>query len=91
MIYFLIYLLIISIIAVCVTIADKLKAIRGKWRIKERTLFIIAALGGSVAMFITMLLIHHKTRHARFMIGLPAIIAAQVVLAFFALRWLNVV
>lgn len=91
MIYFLIYLLIISIIAVCVTIADKLKAIRGKWRIKERTLFIIAALGGSVAMFITMLLIHHKIRHARFMIGLPAIIAAQVVLAFFALRWLNVV
>ncbi len=91
MIYFLIYLVIISIIAVCVTIADKLKAIREKWRIKERTLFIIAALGGSVAMFITMLLIHHKTRHARFMIGLPAIIAAQVVLAFFALRWLNVV
>lgn len=89
MIYVILYLIIISVVAVAVTVIDKLKAIRGQWRIKERTLLIIAALGGSVAMLITMLIIRHKTRHAKFMLGLPLIIAAQAALAFFVLRWLN--
>ena len=72
------YIAIISLVAVVVTVADKVKAKAGAWRVKERTLFIIAALGGGIAMYVTMQVIRHKTKHLTFMIGIPLIIAAQV-------------
>jgi len=49
-------------------------------RVPEKTLLIIAALGGAIAMLITMRTIRHKTQHMKFMIGIPAIIVAQCVL-----------
>ena len=49
-------------------------------RVPERTLLIISALGGSIAMLITMRTIRHKTQHMKFMIGIPAIIVAQCAL-----------
>jgi len=58
-------------------IYDKWAAKRGAWRIKERTLLLVALLGGSLAMLVAMRLAHHKTRHAKFMLGLPAIIVLQ--------------
>ena len=72
------YIAIISLVAVVVTVADKVKAKAGAWRVKERTLFIIAALGGGIALYVTMQVIRHKTKHLTFMIGIPLIIAAQV-------------
>ena len=76
--YALIYLAVISLIAIIVTVADKSKARRNKWRVPEAALLGISALGGSVAMFITMLLIRHKTKHVKFMLGIPLIIALQI-------------
>ena len=76
--YALIYLAVISLIAITVTVADKSKARRNKWRVPEVALLGISALGGSVAMFITMLLIRHKTKHVKFMLGIPLIIALQI-------------
>ena len=73
-----IYLLAVSVIAMFVTAADKIKAKNRKSRIRERTLFIWAILGGSVAMYLTMLGIRHKTKHKRFMIGIPLIIILQI-------------
>lgn len=73
------YLALISLVSIVVTIADKLKAIRHSWRVKERTLLILSALGGGIAMYITMLIIRHKTRKLKFMLGIPLIIIAQVV------------
>ncbi|MCH5349798.1 MAG: DUF1294 domain-containing protein [Oscillospiraceae bacterium] len=78
--YFMIYLMIISIIAVIMTVSDKTKARKHKRRIPEKTLFLTAALGGSAAMYLTMLTIRHKTKHKRFMIGLPLIIILQIVI-----------
>lgn len=78
--YFMIYLMIISIIAVIMTVSDKAKARKHKRRIPEKTLFLTAALGGSAAMYLTMLTIRHKTKHKRFMIGLPLIIILQIVI-----------
>lgn len=75
-----IYLMIISIIAVIMTVSDKAKARKHKRRIPEKTLFLTAALGGSAAMYLTMLTIRHKTKHKRFMIGLPLIIILQIVI-----------
>lgn len=75
------YLAIISLIAVIVTCYDKIAAKRFPGhRTREKTLFLLSALGGSVAMFVTMQIIHHKTKHKSFMIGIPLIIAAQVAL-----------
>lgn len=85
--YFLIYLAVISAVSVIVTAADKVNAIRHRRRVRERTLLILAALGGSVAMLITMLLIRHKTRHLKFMLGIPLIIAAQAAAVFAVWRF----
>lgn len=67
----------ISVISIIVTVVDKYKAAHFKWRIKESTLLILAALGGSAAMYITMQLIRHKTRKLKFMLGIPLIFILQ--------------
>lgn len=85
--FLLIYFIAISIISVIVCVADKTRAKKGKWRIKESTLFLLSALGGSAAMYVTMRLIRHKTLHKRFMIGIPLIIIAQTALIIFAVRF----
>lgn len=60
------------------TIADKSFAKRQKWRIRESTLILVAVLGGSPAEYIVMRIIHHKTRHKKFMISLPLIFLIQL-------------
>lgn len=77
------YLAVISVISVIVCIYDKKisKKNRVELRVPEKTLLILSALGGSVAMFITMQLIRHKTKHVKFMLGIPLIIIAQIALA----------
>ena len=84
--FLLIYLAAISVISVIITVADKIKAIKHRYRISERTLLVLSALGGSAAMYITMLLIRHKTRHLKFMLGIPAIILVQLLAAFLVWR-----
>ena len=79
------YLGVISVIAVIVTIADKVKAKRGAWRVPENMLLLLSALGGSVAMLVTMLLIRHKTKHLKFMLGIPIIIVLQIPLLWWLL------
>lgn len=76
-----IYLAAISLFAVIITVFDKFRAKRGGWRVRESTLLIVSALGGSVAMLLTMILIRHKTRKPKFMIGIPIITALQIALA----------
>ena len=74
-----IYLVALSVLAVVQTVHDKSAARRQVRRVPERTLLLVAALGGSVAMLVTMRAIRHKTRHPKFMIGIPVIIVVQVV------------
>lgn len=71
------YLLVINVFATVLCVADKQKAKKGAWRISEKMLFTVSLIGGSVSMYITMLLIRHKTQHKRFMLGLPIIILSQ--------------
>ncbi|MBR6331683.1 MAG: DUF1294 domain-containing protein [Dehalococcoidales bacterium] len=84
---FIYYLIFISIVAIVVTIYDKLIAGSDKRRVPEKTLLIIAALGGSVAMYITMQIIRHKTQHKKFMIGIPVIMVVQAILFALYLYW----
>lgn len=80
--YLLGYFIVISLVSVIYTIVDKKLAVKEKRRVSEKTLFILAGLGGSIAMFITMKKIRHKTRKRRFMIGLPIIFMLQVAIIF---------
>ena len=81
MIYLSVYFAIISIFAFIITVFDKVRAMRGGRRVKEATLLLLSALGGSVVMLITMLLIRHKIRKKKFMAGIPLIIFLQLALA----------
>lgn len=85
-IYWIAYLIIINFIAVFVTISDKRRAVMRRSRIRERTLLLVSALGGSPAMWITMKRIRHKTRHKKFMIGIPLIFTVQIVIFYFIFR-----
>lgn len=85
--YFYSYLLFINVIAVIVCFTDKIKAKNGSYRIPEKTLFVISILGGSVGMYVAMKTIRHKTKHKRFMIGIPLIIFLQLLL--FVVIWLT--
>lgn len=77
------YLLGISAVAMVVTVYDKWAAKhRKKNRTPERILWLLAYLGGSGAMWLTMLAIRHKTKHRSFMVGLPVVIFAQIALIF---------
>jgi uncharacterized membrane protein YsdA (DUF1294 family) len=80
----LIYFLAISALSVMVTILDKIAARRRAMRVPEAVLLMLAALGGSVSMYITMLIIRHKTRHRKFMVGIPVIFVLQIALLLFA-------
>ena len=71
------WLIVINLSSAVICIFDKLQAKRGGMRIPERYLFGFSIFGGSIGTYITMLLIRHKTKHKRFMIGLPIIIFIQ--------------
>ncbi len=73
------YFIAISVIGALVCIYDKLAAPRGWKRVPERTLFFWALIGGGPGVYLTMLLIRHKTLHRSFMLGIPAIMVFQIV------------
>ena len=84
--FILIYFAVISLLTSIITVYDK-KAAK-KWtkhRVPEKVLFLLAILGGSLSEYLTMLKIRHKTKHKRFMIGLPIIIVFQVVILWLIL------
>ncbi len=76
------WIAVISVISIVVCIYDKIvsKRNRVELRIPEKMLLLLCALGGSPAMYITMQIVHHKTRHRKFMIGIPVIMAVQILL-----------
>lgn len=82
------YLLIINALGFLLMLIDKQKAKKGAWRIKERTLFLTAALGGSIGSLLGMYTFRHKTKHLSFTLGIPAILITQVALVFFVAYYL---
>ena len=76
------YLVLINAAALLFMLTDKQKARRGGWRIPERMLLAVAGLGGSIGAILGMYLFRHKTRHLKFSLGLPLILAVQIGLFF---------
>lgn len=81
--FFLLYLLLINALGAALMLIDKKKAQRGAWRIPEKTLLTVAAMGGSIGSYWGMRLFRHKTKHPQFSIGLPVLIALQCCAAVF--------
>ena len=76
--YVLIYLLAANVAAFLVFGIDKWKAVKGRWRIPEKTLILLAAAGGSVGAWLAMRMFRHKTRKPVFMYGIPVILLCQM-------------
>lgn len=76
-----IYLVIVNLFGFFIMWLDKRKAKGGKWRIKENTLFLVAAFGGGIGTIAGMYTFRHKTQKAKFVFGFPAIIVIQVLIA----------
>ncbi len=83
-----VYLLVINIVTFFVYGADKQKAKKDEYRISEKTLFLLAWIGGSIGAIIGMQFFRHKTKHAVFKYGIPAILILEILIMFMVLNFL---
>lgn len=86
--YVLIFFGVMSFVAFAMTMYDKLAAQAGKRRISENALMTVGFFGGAIGMYVTMHLIRHKTKHKKFMIGLPLFIVLHLALILTAVIFL---
>lgn len=77
------YLLAVNLLTFATYGIDKYKARHARWRVREASLLLLAALGGSIGALLGMHLFHHKTQHKKFRYGVPLILLAQVAVAVF--------
>ena len=83
------YLVIINATGFLFMLIDKRKAQKNLWRIPERVLMAIALCGGSLGTLLGMNMFRHKTKHLKFSLGVPLILAVQIILAVFLLIWMQ--
>ncbi len=74
-----VYLLSINALSFALMLIDKRKARKKQWRIPEKTLFTVALLGGSLGCLGGMYAVRHKTNHVIFALGVPILLAVQVI------------
>lgn len=80
------YLLLINAAGFLLMLTDKYKARKNLWRIPEAALITVAILGGSIGSLLGMYMVRHKTRHLKFSLGLPIVLAVQIMLGILFLR-----
>lgn len=80
-----VYLFLMNLIGFLSMLIDKRRARKKDWRIRERTLFLLAILGGSIGSLSGMYIFRHKTRHWYFVLGMPLILFLQTALTLFFL------
>ena len=83
---FVYYLIFINVLTFFFYGIDKRKARKSRWRISESTLILLAIVGGSIGALLGMYVFHHKTKHKKFVLGIPAILIIQIALLCFFLR-----
>ncbi len=85
----LIYLLTVNIFGIILTVYDKSASKHSKRRVSEKTLFLFSIVGAGLSVYITMLFIRHKTKHPKFMIGIPLILVIEFILVIATLLLVN--
>lgn len=80
-----VYLLAINLIGILIMLIDKRKAVKGSWRIPEKTLLIVALLGGSIGTMAGMYWFRHKTKKLKFTLGFPTILITEIILIIYFL------
>jgi uncharacterized membrane protein YsdA (DUF1294 family) len=83
-----IYLILVNAVAFFLMLADKQKAKKKKWRIPEATLIGSAIIGGSIGALAGMYTFRHKTKHPKFIVGIPVILVLQVAAAILIAKFL---
>ena len=78
-----IYFIIINLLGFLMMYIDKKKAIKGKWRISEKSLFVVTLLGGGIGTNVGMNMFRHKTKKMRFSIGFPTILIVEIALIIY--------
>ncbi|MEC1262842.1 DUF1294 domain-containing protein [Bacillus swezeyi] len=79
----LIYLILINGYGFLLMKTDKQRAVKNKWRVSERRIWLTAAVFGSAGVWLGMLRFRHKTKHLSFALGIPFLLIVQAVLAGF--------
>ena len=73
----LVWLVLVNVLNFALMGADKRRAKRGRWRLPERTLWLLALLLGSAGLYFGMLVFRHKTQRPLFRFGVPALLVLQ--------------
>ena len=81
--YLIYYLIVINLVGLIIMKVDKQKAIKQQYRISERTLCVVAIIGGAVGTTLGMNLFRHKTKHLSFKIGFPVLAIIEILLLSF--------
>ncbi|MBR5474744.1 MAG: DUF1294 domain-containing protein [Lachnospiraceae bacterium] len=79
------YFFILNLVSFLLMGLDKYKARRHAWRIQEKSFFLLAICGGTIGSLLGIYLFRHKTKHAKFTLGMPVILILQFVLLFYLL------
>ena len=83
-----VYLVSINLIGLLVMYIDKKKAKYGRWRIAEKTLLIVALLGGSIGTITGMYWFRHKTQKIKFILGFPTILISEIIIiTYFLIKY----
>jgi uncharacterized membrane protein YsdA (DUF1294 family) len=83
------YLAAINLYGLITMYVDKKRAETHKWRVPESRIFLIAALFGSIGVLAGMRMFRHKTKHKKFVYGIPLILVLQIILAFYLVQYIR--
>ena len=87
MLYFMIYILVINIIGFGLMKLDKYYAIKGKYRISEKTFFIIATFLGSIGVYAGIYTFRHKTKRLNFTVMVPVLFILNIITVYTILKY----
>ena len=88
LIYLIIYFMIINGIGFLTMYIDKKKAIKGSYRISEKTLFIISVFLGAIGVYFGIYKFRHKTKHSLFTIGIPLCIILNIMFLYYIIAYM---
>lgn len=78
--YYVPWMLVMNLLDFFLMWLDKRRAKKHRWRVAERTLLLVAALGGSLGGLLGMYAFHHKTKHPKFYITMPVLLVLHLAL-----------